>query len=216
MKQTIKGTLFIIELNELDSSFISQIVYDGKTEILSVVLKNENVYNYEKVPLEIFVEFSSSNSFGSFYNENIKNKFKHLNLKNMAKEENGNKKNQPNRINKAGDFKRYIKMSIDVKKLNKDWFFVSRDKETDEVKAVYLKMTLCMQPDGEVDKYGQLGFIVQDVPQEISKAEKDLPKNERSKGEILGNAEELEWVRAEEKTELVNSDDEDIMEGLPF
>src|SRR5580765_6405396 len=113
MKQTVRGTLFIIELNDLDSAFIREILYDAKTEVLSVVLKNENTYNYQKVPFEIFVEFSTSNSFGSFYNSNIKNKFKHLI---MAKE----KGNQPNRINKAGDFKRYIRMSLDLTKLNKE------------------------------------------------------------------------------------------------
>jgi hypothetical protein len=207
MKQTVKGTLFIIELNKLDSTFISQVVYDAKSEILSVVLQNDNTYNYDKVPLEVFLDFSASNSFGSYYNANIKNKYKHLNLTKMA-EKNGNK---PNKINKAGDHKRFIKMSIDVTKLNKDWFYVSRD-EDGNVKAVYAKITLCMLPDGTVDKFGQLGFIVQEVPADIAKENKDL------KGPILGNGEELEWNRQEEKLERVNtnSEEDNMMDDLPF
>jgi len=207
MRQTVQGTLFILEMNALDSSFISQVVYDAKTEILSVVLKNDSTYNYKDFPLETFVEFSVAKSFGGFYNSEIKNKFKKLNSTKMA-EKNGN---QPNRINKAGDFKRYIRMSIDVTKLKKDWFYVSKDPETGEVKAVYAKLTLVMQPDGTVDKYGQLGFVVQEVPKEVAKENKDL------KGPILGNGEELEWKREEEKVERVNTEeDEDIMGGLPF
>ena len=214
MKQTVKGTLFVIELNELDSSFISQVVYDAKTEILSVVLKNENVYNYAKFPLETFVEFSTSNSFGSFYNSQIKNKFKHLKQSNMAE-----KGNQPEKINRAGKHKRYIRMSIDVTKLNKKWFYTSKD-EDGNVKAVYAKTTLCMLPDGEVDKYGQLGFIAQEIPAEIAKAERDLPKEQKSKGEIVGNGEELDWKRDEPKMELVNQEaeegEEDVLDTLPF
>jgi len=208
MKQTVKGTLFIIELNNLDSAFITEVVYDAKTEILSVVLKNSSVYNYKDVPMETFLEFSTSNSFGSFYNSNIKNKFKHLI---MAKESS----NQPTRINKAGNFKRYIKMSIDVTKLNKDWFYISRDEETDEVKAVYAKITLCMLPDGEIDKYGQLGFVVQDVPADVMK---EAPANAKPRGAILGNGEELEWKKQEEKVERVTTAEEadDILDDLPF
>jgi hypothetical protein len=213
MKQTIKGTLFILELNELDSTFIKTIVYDAKSEVLSVVLQNDNTYNYDKVPLEIFLDFQASNSFGSYYNSNIKNKFKHLNLTKMA-ESNGNK---PNKINKAGDFKRYIKLQIDVTKLKKDWFYVSKDEQTGEVKAIYAKLTLAMLPDGTVDKYGQLGFIVQDVPADIAKENKD---NKDIKGPILGNGEELEWNKREEKIERVNtsvgSDEEDELDKLPF
>jgi hypothetical protein len=190
------------------------VVYDAKTEVLSVVLKNENVYNYAKFPLETFVEFSTSNSFGSFYNSNIKNKFKHLKTSNMAEK----KGNQPDRINKAGKHKRFIKMSIDVTKLNKNWFYTSRDDDG-EIKAVYAKITLVMLPDGEVDKYGQLGFIVQEVPAEVVKAEKDLPKDQKSQGEIIGNGEELEWKKEEPKMELVKEEDKesaDIFDDLPF
>ena len=211
MKQTVKGALFIIELNSLDSSFISQVVYDADALILSVVLRNKAVYNYTKVPLEVFIEFSSSNSFGSFYNSEIKNKYKHLNLNQMAKE-NGN---QPKKINKAGDFKRYIKLSIDVTKLNKNWFYTSRDDDGN-IKAVYAKVTLCMLPDGETDKYGGLGFIVQDVPQEVSKAEKDLSKDKKSRGEILGNGEELEWEREKEVVTKVTEEELDELDTLPF
>jgi hypothetical protein len=216
MKQTVSGSLFILEFNKLDSSFIKTVAFDGKTEILSVVLQNDNTYNYQKVPFETFIEFSSAASPGSFYNNNIKNKFSHLNLTKMAEK----KGNQPNRINKASKDKRFIKMSIDVSKLKREWFYISKDKETDEIKGVYAKLTLSMLPDGEVDKYGQLGFIVQDVPQEISKAEMDKPKNERTRGEILGNAEELEWAREETKltavTDIDSEEADDILDNLPF
>jgi KTSC domain len=199
MKQTVNGTLFIIELNQLDSSFLSQIVYDAKTEVLSVVLKNENVYNYANVPLETFVEFSTTNSFGSFYNSNIKSKFKH-----MANEVKSSGKQQPNKINKAGDFKRFIKMSIDLTKINKTWLYKG------ETGALYLKLTLMLLPDGEVDRFGNLGMIVQDTPAEVAKADKS------AKGEILGNGQELEWTKQEEKVEKITEEDADILDGLPF
>ena len=212
MKQTVKGNLFVLELNELDSAFISQIVYDAKNEVLSVVLKNENVYNYQKVPMEVFLEFSTANSFGSFYNSEIKSKFKHLTMAN----ETAKKTNQPNKINKAGKHNRYIKQKIDLMKLNKDWFFIKRDDDGN-VKAIYADITLFMKPDGEVDKYGQLGFIKQDVPAEVIKSARESagPKPE---GAIIGNAEELEWVKQDESegAELVTEEDEDAMEGLPF
>lgn len=207
MKQTVKGTLFVIELNELDSSFISSIIYDAKAETLSVLLKNENVYNYKDVPLETFVEFSTCNSFGSFYNSNIKNKFKHVIMA-----DNG-KANKPNKINKAGDHKRYIKMSLDLKKVNKDWLYITKDDEG-EIKAIYLKCTLCMLPDGTVDKYGQLGFVAQEVPVDVLK---DAPVNAKPRGEILGNGEELEWTkRDEDVAQVVTAEDKDELDDLPF
>jgi hypothetical protein len=199
MRETVNGSLFIQEYNEHEASFIYKIVYDARKEILSVVMRNETVYNYAKVPMETFVEFTVTKSKGGYYNNNIKSKFKHLI---MAKEE--TTKKQPNKINKAGDFKRFIKMSIDVTKINKAWLYKS-DKG-----AVYLKCTLMMLPDGEVGKYGQLGMVVQDTPAEIAKVDKE------ARGEILGNGEELEWTREEEKVERITAEDEDIMGELPF
>ena len=199
MKQTVSDGLFIIELNDYDSTFIRQILYDARNEHLSVVLKGDSVYNYAQVPLETFIEFSTCNSFGSFYNSNIKQKFP-----TMANEK-SNSSNQPTRINKAGNHKRYIRMSLDVKKINKDWLYVA------ESGAVYLKATLVMLPDGTIDQYGQLGFVAQEVPKEVYQNDK------KAKGEILGNAEEIEWKKDEEKVKLIDKvNDSEVLDDLPF
>lgn len=193
MKKTVVDGNFIIFLNEKESSFITQINYKPREEVLSIVMKDTTAHIYKNVPIEVFFEFQLQKSFGGYYNSNIKSKFQK-----MAEE-----KKQPDRINKAKKEKRFIKLDIDVTKIDKSWLYKG------EKGGVYLKMTLHMLPDGEVDRYGRLGFITQDVPIELAKKDKEL------KGEILGNGEELEWVKQEEKKTLVDSA-ADIMDDLPF
>lgn len=75
-----------------------------------------------------------------------------------------------------------LKMSLDVTKLNKAWFFTGE-------KGVYAGVTLLYRE--QPDQYGNNGMVVQDVPKEIYEKEKGKPKEEQTKGNILGNAREF-------------------------
>lgn len=77
-------------------------------------------------------------------------------------------------VNKHSDKKRFIKMRLNVLKINKEWLFQGQE-------GVYADITLVLLPDGTVDKYGHCGMITQDVPKEVYKENKD------TQGEILGN-----------------------------
>lgn len=116
------------------------------------------------------------------------------------------KRTRPKGINKASDKKRFIKLNMDVTKINKDWLHVGKDG------AVYLNCTLHLMPDGTVDKYENLGFITQDVPKSVYENDKE------AKGEILGNGSELDFKSprlqpGEETGQLLSTGDAD---DLPF
>lgn len=163
----------LVKIN--NSKLIKSLEYDGDN--LKVNFHDSYFVHYliyEDIPHELFEEMCQAESQGKFYLKYIKPNFTHkLKTKNME---------QPKGINVASDKKRFLKMRIDVMKLNKDWFFVGKDG------AVYADVTLLMLPDGEVDKYENLGMIVQDVPKDI------YMKDKKAQGAILGNAKELEWA----------------------
>lgn len=69
-----------------------------------------------------------------------------------------------------------IKLSIDVKKVNKAYLFEGK-------KGTYLNMTLFYNE--ATDEYGNNGVIVQDLPKMV----KDL--NSSEKGNILGNGKSI-------------------------
>lgn len=97
------------------------------------------------------------------------------------------KKERPKTQNQSSDEVRWIDISIDVRKIEKKWIFAGE-------KGDYLHLSMRMQPDGEVDAYGNLGMITQKVPKEIYEKEVKLPKEKKTKGPILGNA--CEFVKA--------------------
>lgn len=72
-----------------------------------------------------------------------------------------------------------IQLRIDVSKLKKEWFFKGE-------KGTYADLTLFYN---EVkDQYENNGMIVQQVPKAVYEKEKDLPKDQKTSGPILGNA----------------------------
>ena len=183
-----------IKLTKEESSLVKEINWDEDTLEMEVVFHKYIVesYTYYNVPKGLLVDFISAQSIGKYYLNNIKN---NLNLKDMA--------NKPAGINKSSDQKRFIKMRIDVKKLNKDFFFVGE-------KGVYAELTLIMLPDGEVDKFENLGMIVQDVPYELAKKDKTL------KGEILGNGKENHWMKPGEEETTLGYTPPPYADDLPF
>ncbi len=75
----VRNTSFKIEDKvNTDSSWIDSIEYyscDGITGFLIVNTKKGKSYIHENVPNEVWNEFKRANSFGRFYNQNIKGSY---------------------------------------------------------------------------------------------------------------------------------------------
>lgn len=168
---------YILDVPKSRSSLIERLEYDEST--LIVYLRYSNVgHVYKNVGWETFEEMCNSVSMGKYYNEF----FKHLKYTIMSE------KKRPQTKNQASDQKRFIKMSINVQKINREW--IVRGEKGD-----YLNLTLQMLPDGQLDKFGNLGMITQDVPKDIYDAAEAERKGSGKdiKGEILGNGAEFDW-----------------------
>lgn len=197
-------------MEEINSSLIREIEYDEDTEELTVRFRKyyTDELTYIGVPFKYFMQFSEEKSMGKFYLRMIKPNFK-------QKTDTMSDSKKPKGINRASDEKRFIKLSIDVTAIEKQWLFQG------ETGKVYLNATLAMLPDGEVDKYENLGMITQDVPKAIFEKEvkAKVPPEKRTKGKILGNGAEWERKAVSEgrpgqETEKMGVDD--INDDLPF
>ena len=59
-----------------DSTVISRVYYDRKTQTLDAVFPGSGKrYRYSDVPIEVFVDFVLSDSYGKFFGTNIRDKF---------------------------------------------------------------------------------------------------------------------------------------------
>ena len=76
-KEEIKGTKI---LNEIDSSNLVRTEYDTETKSLIAEFKNEVKYEYENVPHQLYTQFRSAPSQGSFFSKNIAKTFKYKKL----------------------------------------------------------------------------------------------------------------------------------------
>ncbi len=54
------------------STAIESVGYDPESETLEIEFTSGGVYRYEGVPSEVFEEFMNSDSFGSYFQQNIK------------------------------------------------------------------------------------------------------------------------------------------------
>jgi hypothetical protein len=63
------------------SSNIRAIGYDKSTEILEVEFHTSGVYQYFEVPEDIYKKLLSSSSIGSFFQKNIREKYRCLKIK---------------------------------------------------------------------------------------------------------------------------------------
>lgn len=174
----------ILDISEQRSSLIKKIEYDPDALILTVYFRNyyTDMLSYSEVYPDHFDEMVKAQSIGKFYLHYIKPNFSLNKQRFMA-----TAKERPPTRNVASDKKRFIKISIDVQKIRKDWLFAGE-------KGTYLNVTLQMLPDGELDQHGNLGMITQDVPKEVYEAEKSLPKAQKTLGPILGNGAEMDWA----------------------
>jgi hypothetical protein len=75
----IRSTDFIIEENiDTDSSWIDSIEYyscDEASGYLIVNTKKGKSYIHENVPIQVWNQFKNADSFGRFYNQNIKGNY---------------------------------------------------------------------------------------------------------------------------------------------
>jgi hypothetical protein len=60
----------------MPSSVISFIRYDEKTHTLRIGYVSGMIYDYKKVPEEVYLDMKAAFSKGSFLNEHIKGKYK--------------------------------------------------------------------------------------------------------------------------------------------
>lgn len=68
------------EMIYVDSSNIEAIGYDAEAGELHVQFHGSGRYVYSNVPLEVFEQFQSAPSKGSFLNREIKNRFQYSQL----------------------------------------------------------------------------------------------------------------------------------------
>lgn len=76
-KEQILGTKII---NEIDSSNLVRTEYDTETKKLITEFKNGIKYEYEDVPHQIYTQFRTAKSQGSFFNKSISRTFKYKKL----------------------------------------------------------------------------------------------------------------------------------------
>jgi hypothetical protein len=77
IKEEIKGTKI---LNEIESSNLIKTEYDTETKKLVAEFKNGMIYEYEDVPHQIYTQFRSAKSQGSFFNSQISKIFKYIKI----------------------------------------------------------------------------------------------------------------------------------------
>jgi hypothetical protein len=80
-KDRIQSIEFYAEIN--GSNIIKAVGYKSNIEILAVQFfsNQEYIYEYKGVTLELFLEFINSNSIGSFFMREIRNKFEWIKVK---------------------------------------------------------------------------------------------------------------------------------------
>jgi hypothetical protein len=74
LKEEIIGTKIF---NEIESSNIVKTQYDTLTKKLIVEFKHGGSYEYDDVPHQIYTQFRTAPSQGSFFSKNISKVFQH-------------------------------------------------------------------------------------------------------------------------------------------
>ena len=64
-----------LEMMAVSSSWISNLAYDKGLRYATMVLKDGHIYKILKLPFKIFEEWYYAHSKGTFFNENIRNKY---------------------------------------------------------------------------------------------------------------------------------------------
>jgi len=64
-----------MEIQDVVSSNLVQVGYESETNKLHVAFKSGAVYIYDDVPRDIFVGLTEAPSAGSYFHQNVRNKF---------------------------------------------------------------------------------------------------------------------------------------------
>jgi hypothetical protein len=70
----------VIEVT-IQSSNLKMASYNTETETLDITFNNGSIYQYNKVPWNVFTKFRLSESQGKFFNEHIGKKYTYTKIK---------------------------------------------------------------------------------------------------------------------------------------
>jgi len=76
--EKIEGKMINIDIQ---SSNLSSASYDTESSILNVTFKTGSIYEYEKVPWDVFTKLRMSESQGKFFNNNIAKVYSYKKIK---------------------------------------------------------------------------------------------------------------------------------------
>ncbi len=76
--ERIEGKNISVEIN---SANLTSATYNTESKDLSIVFKNNSIYEYSKVPWDIFTKFRMTESQGKFFTTNIKNNYEFKKVK---------------------------------------------------------------------------------------------------------------------------------------
>jgi hypothetical protein len=77
VSEKIEGKKILVEIK---SSNIKSALFDTETENLLVTFNNGSIYEYNKVPWEIFTKFRMSESQGAYLNSTIKKNYQYIKI----------------------------------------------------------------------------------------------------------------------------------------
>lgn len=72
LKETIEGTKISVDI---DSTNLTNAIYESSTKNLNVTFKNGNIYEYDDVPWDTFTKFRMAKSQGSYFSKEIARKY---------------------------------------------------------------------------------------------------------------------------------------------
>lgn len=78
LSEKIEGKMINVDIQ---SSNLASASYDTESSVLTVTFISGGIYEYEKVPWEVFTKFRMSDSQGKFFNNNIARVYSYKKLK---------------------------------------------------------------------------------------------------------------------------------------
>jgi hypothetical protein len=78
ISEKIEGKMINVDIQ---SSNLAKASYDTEAKVLTVTFISGGIYEYEKVPWEVFTKFRLSTSHGNFFNKNIAKNYSYKKLK---------------------------------------------------------------------------------------------------------------------------------------
>jgi hypothetical protein len=77
LSEQIEGTKITVQI---ESSNLSEAIYDSSNKNLKVTFKSGNIYEYDDVPWDTFTKFRMAKSQGSYFSKNIAREFEYRKL----------------------------------------------------------------------------------------------------------------------------------------